>query len=318
MRTLTILILGLFISFGCGDGEQANLNDPTEISPEVLEPSLPITSPEPSLPPAPPQSSSSSDTDAQRTGANDLGDVTDVADTSIVDRSRTELIGGDSDRVDYYRFSLAEEREVELRLRTVHQQETNTDLILEDVDGVVIDSSTETRGIVVLEELLQAGTYYVRIEDESEEVSLYLFTYDVSVPGDVSVPEDMSVPDSDGVREGANDLGDITDVADTSITDRSRTELIGGDSDSVDYYRFSLTEEKEVQLWLRAVHEYETHTDLILEDVDGVVIDSSTETRGIVVLEELLQAGTYYVRIEDESQDLTLYLFVYDVSVPGS
>ena len=194
MRTLTILILAIFISFGCGDGEQADLNDPTEISPEVLEPSLPVTPPEPPSPvtppepsssPAPLQSSSPSDTDAERAGANDLADITDVADTSIIDRSRTDLIGGDSDRVDYYRFSLTEEREVELTLRTVHQEETSTDLILEDADGVVIDSFTETQGVIVLKEILSAGTYYVRIEDESQDVDLYLFTYDNPVPGNI-------------------------------------------------------------------------------------------------------------------------------------
>ena len=318
MRTLTILILGLFISFGCGDGEQADLNDLTEISPEVSEPLLPVTSPEPPLSPAPPQSSSPSDTDAERAGANDLGDITDIADTSIIDRSHTDLIGGDSDRVDYYRFSLAEEREVELRLRTVHQEETSVDLILEDADGNILYSFTETQGVIVLKETLSAGTYYVRIEDESQDVSLYLFTYDVSVLGDVSVPDDMSVPDSDGVRAGANDLGDITDIADTSIIDRSHTDLIGGDSDRVDYYRFSLAEEREVELRLRTVHQEETSVDLILEDADGNILYSFTETQGVIVLKETLSAGTYYVRIEDESQDVSLYLFTYDVSVPGS
>ena len=73
-----------------------------------------------------------------------------------------------------------------------------------------------------------------------------------------------------------------------------------------------------MELSLRTVHENETSTDLILEDADGNVLYSLTETQGVIVFKEVLQAGTYYVRIEEESQDLTLYLFVYDVSVPGS
>ncbi len=230
----------------------------------------------------------------------------------VTDKSRTELIGGDSDRVDYYRFSLTEEKEVQLWLRRVHEQEIHTDLILEDASGNVLYSLTETQGVIVFKEVLQAGTYYVRIEEESQDLTLYLFAYDVSVP------DAASVPDSDGVREGANGLGDITEDVDISILDRYRLSLIGGDSDRADYYRFSLTEEREVELSLRTVHENETSTDLILEDADGNVLYSLTETQGVIVFKEVLQAGTYYVRIEEESQDLTLYLFVYDVSVPGS
>ena len=202
-------------------------------------------------------------------------------------------------------------------MRTIHENETSTDLILEDADGNVLDSITETQGIVVLEKILEAGTYYVRIEDESQDVSLYLFVYHVSDP-EVPILIDIPVLDSDGVREGANGLGDITEDVEISILDRYRLSLIGGDLDRVDYYRFRLTEERKVELRLRTIHENETSTDLILEDADGNVLDSITETQGIVVLEKILEAGTYYVRIEDESQDLTLYLFVYDVSVPGS
>ena len=313
MRTLAIPILGLFLLFGCGGGEQEAPETPTETPTETstetesLESSLPTVSQELSLP---------TDPDAEPSGAEDFGDIAGDADLSVSDRSRINSIGGDSDRVDYYRFSLTESKRVQLRLRTIHENETSTDLVLEDADGNVLDSITETQGIVVLEEILEAGTYYVRIEDESQDVSTYVFVYYVSDP-EVPILIDIPVLDSDGVREGANGLGDITETdEDISILDRYHLSLIGGDSDRVDYYRFRLMEEREVELRLRTVHENETSTDLILEDADGNVLDSITETQGIVVLEEILEAGTYYVRIEDESQDVSLYLFVYHASVP--
>ena len=59
MRTLTILILCLLISFGCGGGEQMNPESSTETSMEPLspEPSTPPVSPEPSTPPVSPEPS---------------------------------------------------------------------------------------------------------------------------------------------------------------------------------------------------------------------------------------------------------------------
>ena len=120
------------------------------------------------------------DGNGTRTGAVNLGDITNNS-SSIGQNGRVEAIGGPSDRVDYYRFSLSRDKRVEVGLRTVHRQETRTDLFLEDDTGGVLHQNTDTAvGALWLRETLPAGTYYVRAEDDSGCLSIYVFSYVVS------------------------------------------------------------------------------------------------------------------------------------------
>ena len=117
------------------------------------------------------------DGNGTRTGAVNLGDITN--NSSSIDQ--VEVIGGPSDRVDYYRFSLSRDKRVEMGLRTVHRRETRTDLFLEDDTGGVLHQNTDTAvGALRLRETLPAGTYYVRAEDDSGCLSVYVFWYVVS------------------------------------------------------------------------------------------------------------------------------------------
>ena len=75
--------------------------------------------------------------------------------------------------------------------------------------------------------------------------------------------------DADATRDGATDLGDITDVEKPIFP----TGDIDGGVDAVDYYRFTLSETKTVHVGL---WQQETNADLFLEDADGAVIASRT------------------------------------------
>ena len=71
-------------------------------------------------------------------------------------------LDGDGDRVDYFRFTLTEAKEVGLGLR---QQDADADLFLEDAEGNVLHSSTvDGTANEAINETLLAGTYYVRVE----------------------------------------------------------------------------------------------------------------------------------------------------------
>ena len=76
------------------------------------------------------------DTDAERGGATDLGDITALAGPQFPAAS----LDGSSDSVDYWRFTLSEARRVGLGLR---RQDANADLFLEDAEGNVLYSGTE-------------------------------------------------------------------------------------------------------------------------------------------------------------------------------
>ena len=125
------------------------------------------------------------DTDAERGGATDLGDITDLAGPQFPAAS----LDGSSDSVDYWRFTLSEARRVGLDLR---QQDANADLFLEDAEGNVLYSSTEdgTANERISRTLL-AGTYFVRVEAQEEGANEFKLRYGVSAanPAEVAALE---------------------------------------------------------------------------------------------------------------------------------
>ena len=114
--------------------------------------------------------------DDARPGAVDLGDVTDLTQA----RFPRNTVDGDSDHIDYYRFTLAEARQVILGLR---QQDADADLFLEDATGRVLASS-EIAGTAneAVRVTLSPGTYFVRIESQETGNNGYVFRYGVAEP----------------------------------------------------------------------------------------------------------------------------------------
>ena len=122
---------------------------------------------------------------------------------------------------------------------------------------------------------------------------------------------DVPVADPDGTLSEAIDLGDITDQENVIF----RSDSVDGTSDRLDYYRFTLTEAREVGLGLR---EQEGDGDLHLEDGDGNVV-SSSEGEGSVDewILDIVGAGTYYIRVEAQESRVNNYGLRYEVSPPA-
>ena len=112
--------------------------------------------------------------DGERAGAKDLGDITDLRGA----RFPNTTLDGDGDTADYFRFTLSEAKAVELGLR---QQDANADLFLEDAQGTVLASSTEsgTANERIVQTLL-AGTYYIRVEAQEAGANQFKLRYGVS------------------------------------------------------------------------------------------------------------------------------------------
>ena len=118
----------------------------------------------------------SQNADYTRTGATDFGDLTALAGPRFLHRR----VDGDADEVDYYRFTLTEAKRVGLGLR---QQDADANLYLEDADGNVLYSSTNSgTGNEKIEQTLFAGTYYVRVESQAAGVNEHVVRYGVSAP----------------------------------------------------------------------------------------------------------------------------------------
>ena len=116
----------------------------------------------------------------------------------------------------------------------------------------------------------------------------------------------------DATRDGAQDLGDITDFSEVQFP---RNTLNGSD-DTVDYYKFSLTAAKAVGLALRQL---DFNADLFLEDDAGTVLNSSersgTDNEWV---HQTLLTGTYYVRVLAQETGDNAYVFRYGVDAPDA
>ena len=141
----------------------------------------------------------------------------------------------------------------------------------------------------------ETGTYYIAAGAYSGRG-----TYEVAVT-------DTS-PSTDPVGDGATDLGDITALAGLQFSAAS----IDGSSDSVDYWRFTLSEARRVGVGLR---QQDANADLFLEDAEGNVLYSSTEdgTANEWISQTLL-AGTYFVRVEAQEEGANEFKLRYGVS----
>ena len=128
----------------------------------------------------------------------------------------------------------------------------------------------------------------------------------------VSVTDVEEAPaDADSVRAGATDLGDITDLEGP----RFRREGLDGSDDAIDYYRFTLTEAREVGLGLRR---QDADADLFIEDANGNMLYSSTEAEtASEAIWQTLEAGTYYVRVEAREAGANAHVLRYGVVEPA-
>ena len=146
----------------------------------------------------------------------------------------------------------------------------------------------------------------VRASDGSETADT---TVTVNVT-DVDEAVEVDPTDADAARAGATNLGNITALQGP----RFPLGTVDGDADQVDYYRFTLTEAKQVGLGLR---QQDANADLFLEDANGNVLYRSTNsgTDNEVITETLL-AGTYYLRVESQAAGENAHVVRYGVSAP--
>ena len=250
-----------------------------------------------------------------RAAATDLGDITDLA----LPQFPRGTLDAAADAVAWYRFELTEAKNVGLGLRELS---ADADLILEDAEGNVVHrGSRDGTANEWLSVTLLAGTYYVRLEAQEAGSSGYMFRYGVGEADAAEVARLEAalngVPGGDDIdttddRAAATDLGDITDLA---LPQFPRGTLDAA-ADAVAWYRFELTEAKNVGLGLR---ELSADADLILEDAEGNVVHrGSRDGTADEWLSVTLLAGTYYVRLEAQEAGSGGYMFRYGVGEAGA
>ena len=139
--------------------------------------------------------------------------------------------------------------------------------------------------------------------DQTTDTTATVSVTDVDEPVEVDPP----VAQPDPARAAAEDLGDITELAAPLFPHGT----LDGAADAVAWYRFTLSEAREVALGLRR---QDADADLVVEDAAGNVLHSGANdgTANEWVRETLL-AGTYYVRVEAQEAGANAYVFRYGV-----
>ena len=185
---------------------------------------------------------------------------------------------------------------------------------IHDADGNLISGTTNDDGGESYNSRLtftatESGTYYIAASAYSGRGTYEGEVTDTSPPvSEQQQSTTVNPTDSDTAREGATDLGDITALEGPRFPRNS----LDGDGDRIDYYGFTLTEAKQIGLGLR---QQDTNADLFLEDAEGNVLHSSTDTGTVnEAISETLLAGTYYVRVETQEAGQNNYVFRYGVT----
>ena len=193
----------------------------------------------------------------------------------------------DIDDLDYYRFTLQRSSTLRLRLN-LFTPLNNVNLDLLDNQGNVISPSfsgfdTISPGFAYA---LNAGTYYIRVDDAQ---GIY-GPYGLSI---------FAKPDAGNTRSTALSINPSQQPNGDPFTVE---EALNATTDPEDYYRFTLNRRSNFTLNVAGAiyddFEFPVTSDVSVELLNsaGTVITSTT-TANSGFIQQLLDAGTYYVRV---------------------
>jgi hypothetical protein len=209
--------------------------------------------------------------------------------------SKTDTVGFGNgsrrDEVDYYRFTLSEEKDLRITLTKLSD---NINLELLDGSGSVISDSRKTgKSNESIQESLDPGTYYVGVKPQGSARGSY--TLNIA---------NLVVDDPDGGKppENVNDIGVLTTYEDKDSIGSQGS----GYRDANDYRKFTLTEQSKLNINL---NELTANADLELYDSDGRTLLSRSANGGSSdeTINTTLGAGDYYVRVLPKGAASTAY-----------
>lgn len=160
-----------------------------------------------------------------------------------------------------------------------------------DGDGktLLFDSTAKGRKDEEISETLEAGTYYVEVLPQNAAKTEYLL--DIFASGDPIDPDGGGVPGTSLY----NNIGELTE-------DYSRVDSVGfgngSNRDQVDYYGFTLSEEKSLSITLENLSD---NINLeVLDSSGSTIYNSRNSGKQDEIIEEDFEAGTYYVGVEPQ------------------
>ena len=215
--------------------------------------------------------------------------------------------GGIRNVIDRHLFSISDERNVEIDLTGLKR---NANITLYDDNGTfLLESRKGGRRNENISDTLDPGDYYVDVEPQNRAKTKY--NLDIFASGSSVDLDGGPVPETSLY----NDLGNLTE-------DYSKIDNVGFGSgssrDEVDYYKFELSEEKNLGISLNKLSA-DADIDLELLDSSGSLIkDSRKGGKKNEKIEEELEPGTYYVGVEPKGNARGNYTLNIMVPEPGS
>ncbi|MGK7922117.1 MAG: S8 family serine peptidase [Trichodesmium sp.] len=215
----------------------------------------------------------SSDPGNNKRKAYDIGTLTE-------DFNLEESVGK-SDRRDFYKFTVEEETEVEIKLTDLT---ANADVYLLPQKGKAIDKSKNggKQDETINATLEPDTTYYLRVQPRNKRI------------GNADYNLGLEIVESTSVDPG-NNKGKAFDIG--TLTEDFNIEESVGKGDRRDFYKFTVEEETEVDIKLTGLT---ANADLYLLPNKGRVIDKSKNGRkqDEEINATLEPDTTYYLRVQ--------------------
>lgn len=198
--------------------------------------------------------------------------------------------GKDRDQEDWFKFTLKDDGNFSLSLDQLQQ---NADVILYDGDRDTIIETSKNRNQQPerINTFLEEGTYFLNVVPKGSDRTDYLLSLN-ALFGD----------DPDGNRERATKLK--LSQEQEKVEDKIGF-VVDGTRDQNDYYQFTLTEPRDVNINLDGLNQ---NANLALLDSTGSLLFSSTESgQQLDSIDVILEPETYYIKVSPFADNRTEY-----------
>ena len=227
---------------------------------------------------------------------NNLQTAYEIESLKNDEKFEVEEFVGESDEKDFYKFQVEEQTNINIELGGLSG---NADLYLLNNQGQVIEKSTKDgESVEDIKWTLDPGAYYyVEVQSKGKEDVNYTLSLDVALG---SQQEDKVGNN----WEKAYNFG--------ALKNDEEFEEFVGESDEIDFYKFQVEEQTDVNIKLGGLS---GNADLYLLNNQGQVIEESIkEEDSLEDIERTLNPGAYYVKVQSNGKENANYTLSLNVA----
>jgi hypothetical protein len=208
--------------------------------------------------------------------------------------------GKTTDKNDYYKFTLnGKENEVDIVVDGL-KDNANVELLAKNGKRVLFKSAEKGKKAETIDEELNKGTYYLRVFPQGKAKTKY----------DLSISAEEILKDPDSKPSGATNLGPLGKKK-KAINDEIGFKK-AGTRDNSDFYQFTLTEQfNNLNIVLDGLKD-DANIELLDKDGQTIIDQSRTKGKNKEIIDGVLDAGSYYLKVEPKGNAKTKYRLSFD------